>query len=128
MNAIVIVFLILSFFFNCFLNPGIIEKEIWNAKKIKESYQDLSRFQCCEKCEICVPKFMKSKHCDSCGLCVENCSHHSFIFGKCIGKNNFFIYYSFILLIIMFALRSLILILLIIYAEICSHFRALCLF
>ena len=128
MNTIGIVLFVLSFFFNCFLNPGIVEKETWNSKKIKESYQDLSRFKCCEKCDICVPKFMKTQHCDSCGLCIENSSHHSFIFEKCIGKYNFFIFFSFVLFAIMYVTRTALLFLIIIYIKICSNFKQLCLF
>ena len=70
---------------------------------------------------------MKTQHCDSCGLCIENSSHHSFIFEKCIGKYNFFIFFSFVLLAIMYVTRTALLFLIIIYSKICSNFKQLCL-
>ena len=99
----IITFFIISFFFTCFSNPGIVEKEKWDEKIIKEKYNDFTRFKYCKKCHIFVPKFFKSQHCNVCGICVEKQSHHSFIFSKCIGKYNLFFYHLFLFLFLVYA-------------------------
>ena len=122
-NIICIIVILLSFFFTCFSNPGIISKEIWNEKKITEKYKDLSRFNRCKICHIYTPKFMRSEHCDNCGLCIEKQIHHCFIFGKCVGKKNFFAYFSFVLFFIIYWCRTFVLILFAIYIKYFSIYK-----
>ena len=91
-----ILFLCYLFFFVCFANPGIINDKKYSEKEIKEKYKVLRRFNCCQICHICVPETIKIGHCEYCGRCIIEQNHHSFIFGKCIGKYTFFVYFIFI--------------------------------
>ena len=104
-HTIILFFLIISFFITCFSNPGIVLKEKWDEKIIKEKYNDFTRFKYCKKCHIFVPKFFKTQHCNVCGICVEKQSHHSFIFSKYIGKYNLFFYLLFVFLFLVYAVR-----------------------
>ena len=47
----------------------------------------------CKKCNIVVHKSLNVFHCNICGVCVLNYDHHSFWMGKCIGRNNWFLFY-----------------------------------
>ena len=87
----------ISFFFVCLANPGIINDIEYSEKKIKEKYQNLNRFIFCEKCNIYIPKHIKYEHCEYCKKCIIEQTHHSMIFGKCIGKYTFLIFIIFIL-------------------------------
>ena len=82
-------------------------------------------FVYCQKCHIYIPKFMHSEHCDNCGFCFENQSNHSFIFSKCIGKYNHFIYISFLSLFIVYVTRTLLLILIVIVYKLIMAIRSL---
>ena len=124
-HTIILFFLIISFFITCFSNPGIVVKKKFHEKKIKEKYSDLTMFVYCQKCHIYIPKFMHSEHCDSCGICFENQSHHSFIFSKCIGKYNHFIYISFLSLFIVYVTRTLLLILIVTVYKLIMAIRSL---
>ena len=35
-------------------------------------------------------------HCESCDLCITECDHHCIWIGKCVGKNNYVIFYLFV--------------------------------
>ena len=94
--TIVDIISVLSFFFVCFANPGIINDKKYSEKELKEKYKVLRRFNCCQICHICVPETIKIGHCEYCGRCIIEQNHHSFIFGKCIGKYTFFVYFIFI--------------------------------
>ena len=52
MNRFLLFFLIIFFLIDIFLNPGIIEKEKFSEKRIKDEYKDLSRFKNCKNCNI----------------------------------------------------------------------------
>ncbi|KAK8810660.1 hypothetical protein WA158_007235 [Blastocystis sp. Blastoise] len=80
----------ISFTLTSFSNPGIapIGKLI--------DYQN-QLYSYCRKCKIVRP--MGCLHCDDCQACVYQVDHHCFWMGKCIGKNNFFFFYSTIVLI-----------------------------
>ena len=95
-TSIVDITSVLSFLFVCFANPGIIHDKKYSEKEIKEKYKVLRRFNCCQICHIYVPETIKIGHCEYCGRCIIEQNHHSFIFGKCIGKYTFFVYIIFI--------------------------------
>ena len=90
-------FLISSFLIVCFGNPGIIIDKQYSEEEIKKKYKDLNRFIFCKKCHMCIPRILKPQHCDFCGICIESHNHHSFIFGKCVGKYTYVFYLIFIL-------------------------------
>ena len=50
--TIVDIISVLSFFFVCFANPGIINDKKYSEKEIKEKYKVLRRFNCCQICHI----------------------------------------------------------------------------
>ena len=99
---------LISFLFICFANPGIIDIKKYFVDDINEKYQGLDRFRCCIKCNIYLPEPIKYEHCQHCGRCIFDKSHHSSIFGKCIGKYNYYSYYIFILSIVFHSPRILI--------------------
>jgi hypothetical protein len=43
-------------------------------------------------------KLRRTKHCIWCNKCVQKYDHHCSVFGKCIGKRNLLLFYSFIIL------------------------------
>ena len=98
---------LISFLFVCFANPGIIDIKKYFVDDINEKYQGLDRFRCCIKCNIYLPEPIKYEHCQHCGRCIFDKSHHSSIFGKCIGKYNYYSYYIFILSIVFHSPRIL---------------------
>ena len=52
-----------------------------NHKKRKIDY--------CEKCDVFKNEFKSMvKHCNYCGLCIENWDHHCGVFGKCVTVSN----------------------------------------
>lgn len=67
-----------------------------------EKNEDIRNY--CPKCFIFLKKGIK--HCIFCEKCVEGYSHHCFWINKCIGKNNFLIYFFFIFITLIFALDS----------------------
>lgn len=67
-----------------------------------EKNEDIRNY--CPKCFILLTKGIK--HCIFCEKCVEGYRHHCFWINKCIGKNNFLIYFFFILITLIFAFDS----------------------
>ncbi len=44
-------------------------------------------------CATCLQfKPRKTEHCRKCNICIDNFSHHSTYFGKCINSTNHFFY------------------------------------
>ena len=77
-------FSIYIFWFLIFLiQPRI----IMNKKKSVQEYSY------CSKCNVYYNPYDKVDHCDSCGVCVSQMDHHSYLLGKCIANGNTFIYY-----------------------------------
>ena len=73
------------------LNPGIPGRQFYNKKSINiNGNMELIE---CKKCNIIVHKSLDVYHCNICGVCVLNYDHHSFWMGKCIGRNNWFLFY-----------------------------------
>ena len=118
MDKISLSSLIILFFLTSFLNPGIVQKENFSEKKIREEYQDLSRFKYCKQCHICVPKHLKYEHCNTCGICIQQKNHHDYIIGKCVGKYTCLIYFVFVLLLFFYLFRLALLIAIIFFEAI----------
>ena len=92
--SILIVFLI---------NPGIPQKK----DCINNNMRDKNRkYIKCRKCNIIVPEDLKINHCVYCEVCVLNHDHHCIWTGKCIGKNNIYFFFIFIISLFLFILIS----------------------
>ena len=86
-----------------FSNPGL-PSQILPQKQANLDESPLlssTRNKICKKCQ---EKFQipndriytvnKVKHCEDCGVCVEEMDHHCGVFDRCIGRNNLCLFYS----------------------------------
>ena len=77
------------------LNPGI----IYNQKK--EGINNENKIYCFE-CRFKYPHLNQTlTHCENCGVCYIGWDHHCDVFGKCIAKNNLYIFSTFLMSIIL---------------------------
>jgi len=80
---------IFSLTFTAFSNPGIITgDEEYSTHDIK-------------MCPICKFPSLKSDkviHCKTCDACIISWDHHCLWTSKCIGKNNLYSFYSFVVI------------------------------
>lgn len=84
--GIVIYFIFIFVYTKLFItNPGF-------AENIKEKKED-EIYLYCNLCEIYVTKKSKTVHCNKCDMCIEEFNHHCDWIGKCIGKNNLYVFY-----------------------------------
>ena len=98
-----IMYLAISFLVFCFYSylafsdPGTItNKEYSNLLDIVEKGEDISCF-----CPYClVKKNYRTTHCLVCQKCVDEFDHHCFWVGNCIGKNNYDLFFNFLILVI----------------------------
>ena len=68
------------------LNPGI----IYNLKN--EGINSENKIYCFQ-CRFQYPHLnMTLTHCENCGVCYVERDHHCDVFGKCVAKNNLFIF------------------------------------
>ena len=68
------------------LNPGI----IYNQKN--EGIYSENKIYCFQ-CRFQYPHLnMTLTHCENCGVCYVKRDHHCGVFGKCVAKNNIFIF------------------------------------
>ena len=76
-----------------FSNPGIMKNtEYTDLLDIVERGEEVDNF-----CSYClVKKEYKSKHCLICQNCVREFDHHCFWVGNCIGKNNYTLFFIFL--------------------------------
>ena len=80
-----------------FSNPGrMINKEYKDILDIVESGQEAEEF-----CPLCLVKNkFRSKHCLICQICVDEFDHHCFWVGNCIGKDNYTLFFIFLIYIL----------------------------
>jgi hypothetical protein len=81
-----------------FSDPGFMtNKDYENLLDIVENYQQLELF-----CPYClVKKKYKTVHCLICQKCVDEFDHHCFWVGNCIGKNNYILFFIFLIFVIL---------------------------
>ena len=86
--------LYISLFFS---NPGrMINKEYKDILVIVELGQEAEEF-----CPLCLVKNkFRSKHCLICQICVDEFDHHCFWVGNCIGKDNYTLFFIFLIYIL----------------------------
>ena len=83
-----------SFLFTVIANPGIPERKYYYNNYIKNiKKEEESEYNKCKKCNIITPKILNVSHCYYCDVCVINQDHHCTCLGKCIGKNNWILFY-----------------------------------
>ena len=78
-------------------NPGrIVNREYRDILDVVESGQEAEEF-----CPMCLVKNkFRSKHCLICQICVDEFDHHCFWVGNCIGKNNYTLFFIFLIFIL----------------------------
>ena len=78
-------------------NPGrMVNKEYKDILDLVESGQEAEDF-----CPLCLVKNkFRSKHCLICEMCVDEFDHHCFWVGNCIGKNNYTLFFIFLIYIL----------------------------
>ena len=97
----------LSFLFTIIANPGIPERKYYYNDYIKNiNKDDEKNYERCKICNIITPNYMKVCHCVFCDVCVVNQDHHCTCLGKCIGKNNWFLFYLFIVTLPLYLIMS----------------------
>ena len=81
-----------------FSNPGkIINNQYRNLLDIVEKGEEVDNF-----CPYClVKKSFRSVHCLVCQHCVDEFDHHCFWIGNCIGKNNYTLFFIFLVYILL---------------------------
>ena len=80
-----------------FSNPGrMVNKEYKDILDIVESGQEAEEF-----CPLCLVKNkFRSKHCLICQICIDEFDHHCFWVGNCIGKDNYTLFFIFLIYIL----------------------------
>ena len=78
-------------------NPGrMVNKEYKDILDLVESGQEAEDF-----CPLCLVKNkFRSKHCLICEICVDEFDHHCFWVGNCIGKDNYTLFFIFLIYIL----------------------------
>jgi hypothetical protein len=102
-TAFSIIYLIISGLVFClytilsFSNPGImVNKCFKNILDIVEKGEEVENF-----CPYCLVKTtFRSLHCLICQKCVDDFDHHCFWVGNCIGKNNYTLFFVFLVYIL----------------------------
>ena len=90
-----------------FSNPGRMKNDLYkDLLDIVENVQDISNY-----CPYClVKKNFRSLHCLICQKCIEEFDHHCFWVGNCIGKNNYVLFFIFLIYILVNTLFNIVLI------------------
>ena len=87
----------LLFTYLSFSDPGIlVNKDYKDLLDIVEKGEEVENY-----CPFClVKKNYKTKHCLICQKCVNEFDHHCFWVGNCIGKNNYTLFFIFLIFVI----------------------------
>ena len=95
---IVSVFVFILYISLSFSNPGkMINNEYNDLLDIVEKGNDAEDF-----CPYCLVKNnFRSKHCLICQNCIDEFDHHCFWVGNCIGKNNYKLFFIFLIYILL---------------------------
>ena len=86
----------LLYFILSFSDPGRMVRQYKDLLSIVESGEEVENF-----CPYClVRKTYRSLHCLICQKCVDDFDHHCFWVGNCIGKNNYTLFFIFLVYIL----------------------------
>ena len=87
----------LLYFILSFSNPGRMYRQYRDLLDIVEKGEEVENF-----CPYClVKKTYRSLHCLICQKCVDDFDHHCFWVGNCIGKNNYTLFFIFLVYILL---------------------------
>ena len=102
-----------------FSNPGImLNNQYKDLLDIVENEEDAENF-----CPYCLVKHIyRSKHCLICQKCIEEFDHHCFWVGNCIGKNNYRLFFIFLIYVVLNTLFNFCITCYYLYNEILSHY------
>ena len=102
-----------------FSNPGImINNQYKDLLDIVENEEDAENF-----CPYCLVKHIyRSKHCLICQKCIEEFDHHCFWVGNCVGKNNYRLFFIFLIYVVLNTLFNFCITCYYLYNEILSHY------
>lgn len=97
-NTFLYNFLLLALFINFVLSISIKPKIVNKNTHLKYHYNNLIFFKDkeCSTCHLIKPA--RSKHCKYCRNCIELYDHHCIWLNNCVGKGNYLIFYSFLVL------------------------------
>jgi hypothetical protein len=86
------------YFILSFSNPGtMINTQYKDLLDIVEKGEDLDNY-----CSYClVKKKYRSLHCLVCQKCIDEFDHHCFWVGNCIGKNNYTLFFIFLVYVLL---------------------------
>ena len=82
--AVVVDLIILVMIINIFLDPGVVSHR-------RPVILDPSKQYSCRLCGV--EKGFPARHCRDCQVCIEGFDHHCMWLGKCVGKNNLWVFY-----------------------------------
>ena len=88
------------------INPGLPEKDLW-IENFKSN--ELGNYRICSICKVIMRDEDEIEHCDDCNVCIIGIIYFFFIYlflgydhhcpwtSKCVGKNNKYLFYVFII-------------------------------
>ena len=82
----------ISYTYTSLINPGFPRNTIGRNFGIPKN-----DYYYCEYCGIYLKKSSYGSHCDECQICIEKHDHHCVWTGHCIGKNNKFTFFIFVI-------------------------------
>ena len=83
-------------------DPGIADNraKVWDEEEAK--------YITCNKCNT--HKKEETEHCYYCNVCIYGFDHHCDFLGKCIGKNNLWLFYCYIAIVPIFFVGSIVMV------------------
>ena len=82
----------LSYTYCSLRNPGFPKNDLGRAVGVPHE-----QYSYCNLCHFYVKNNRYATHCSSCDICIENFDHHCPWTGHCIGKNNYYSFYAFVI-------------------------------
>jgi hypothetical protein len=99
---------IITFLIPFLINPGIPKRGYYTKKFEKEYKGDFKQLIKCDKCNIIIPKKLKTGHCIYCNICIKGYDHHCAWIGKCVGKYTKIPFYFFLFGILFYLVSTIV--------------------
>jgi len=109
-SIIFLIFNLTLFFTIAFMDPGFVSRK---ANQSPMNVKDTQIFEYknrnfelsyCTTCKLFRP--MRTHHCRRCGICVEELDHHCPWMGNCIGRRNRALFFVFLVMMLIVAVRN----------------------